>query len=323
MVHSSSLEKILVTGASGYLGERIAGYLSGLGYNVRPAFGSRMPDWGKVLESGSWCYLDVTDFGSCSSAVDGCDAVIHLAAINEWDCVTNPRRAFEVNAIGTYNVLEAAKVAKVKRFIYFSTAHVYGPLVGHISETVVPQPVHPYAYSHLAAEDVVRSFAQGASMATASIRLSNAYGAPRSPEVNRWSLLVNDVCRQVITKKSIDLSSSGLQLRDFIGMMDVVRAVDHLLSVPSSFLMGQPLNLGGNNVKSVLEMAQLIQDRSRAILGIKPEIRKPDSAVGEVSKPFLFDSRRIAESGFKWLGQETAEIDATLQFCMEASSSWS
>jgi UDP-glucose 4-epimerase len=315
-------KKILVTGASGYLGERIAGHLSVLGYNVIPAFGSRIPDWGKELSVG-WRSLDVTDPTSCTAAIEGCDTVIHLAAINEWECIRNPRRAFEINTIGTLNVLEAAKAAKTSRFIYFSTAHVYGPLVGQISESTVPQPVHPYAYTHHAAEDIVRSFAQGAAMATVSVRLSNAFGAPRSPEVNRWSLLVNDVCRQVILKKVIELSSPGLQLRDFVGISDVVRAVEHLLTVPGSLLVGQPINLGGNNIKSVFAMAQLIQQRSEVILGLKPDIRRPDPTIGEVAVPFHFDSSRMAEMGFKWLGHETKEIDDTLRFCLAASGSWS
>ena len=150
--------QVLITGASGYLGERISQFIHGLGYKVRFGFGLRTPAW--ATNGALWDFrnIDILDPSQCLDAVDEIDSVIHLASINEIDCKREPRRAIEINSIGTLNLLEASAAAGVKQFIYFSTAHVYGALSGHITEKLPATPTHPYAYSHHLGENLVRSF---------------------------------------------------------------------------------------------------------------------------------------------------------------------
>ena len=66
------------------------------------------------------------------------------------------------------------------------------------------------------------------------IRLSNSYGAPISKDVNRWTLVVNDLCRQAITNRELKLKSSGEQHRDFIPISDALSAVNLLMKIPSN-----------------------------------------------------------------------------------------
>ena len=116
------------------------------------------------------------------------DAIVHLAAMNEMDCARDPAAALEVNTALTLRLLNAAVAAGVRRFVYLSTAHVYGaPLRGHIDERALPRPVHPYAITHRAAEDFVLAAFDAGRIEGVVLRLSNGVGAPAHAAVDRWT----------------------------------------------------------------------------------------------------------------------------------------
>ena len=142
-------------------------------------------------------------------------------------------RYLERNGIPTIVMGAAKDIVEwcgVPRFLYFSTAHVYGSsLEGTITEQTCPRNLHPYATSHLAGEQAVLEAAQRGAIRGVVFRLSNAFGAPVSSEVNCWMLLVNDLCRQAVTTGELALRTAGLQLRDFVTLEDVTRAVLHVL----------------------------------------------------------------------------------------------
>ena len=310
---------VLVTGASGYLGERVVTHLGGRGISVRAAIGTRKPHWLEGASEQSWCTLRLENEAQCAAAVAGVSSIVHLAALNEWDCAKDPVRALEINSIGTLKLVQAAVQSGVRRIVYISTAHVYGDLKGVINEDIVPKPTHPYAYSHHVSEDVIRSFAVGSKIEGVSLRLSNGFGAPVSPSVNRWTLLVNDLCRQAVTQKQMKLTSRGEQLRDFIPMTDVCRATEHALALPSESCRGHVYNLGGNFVISVWRMAQLIQERCAATLGFTPTLERPDLTTEAAAKvqDFSYDSTLLAQTGFRLSGTAADEIDQLLRFCSE------
>ncbi len=108
-------------------------------------------------------------------------------------------------------------------------------------------------------------------MKTLIFRLSNGYGYPMHKEVNRWTLIFNDLCKQAVTKGKILLRSSGRQYRDFISLHDVARATHHFIfNVPDDWGDGL-YNLGGNCPISILGVAQKISDMYR--LKYKKEIK--------------------------------------------------
>ena len=120
-----------------------------------------------------------------------------------------------------FRAVAASVAAKVKTFIYLSTAHVYGhPLSGSITETTTPNNQHPYATSHLAGEKALLFASGGGEIDGIVLRLSNIYGVPTHKNVDCWMLLVNDLCKQVVTTQRLVLRSSGAQRRNFLTMND-------------------------------------------------------------------------------------------------------
>lgn len=311
--------KLLITGGFGYLGGRLAQFLATrVGYEI--ILGSRQhtepPPWlpqAKVVQT----------WGGSPTALDqicaGVDAVVHLAGINAEDCTADPVAALQVNAVATARLLQVAIRQGVKRFIYLSTAHVYGsPLTGVITENTCPVALHPYATSHRAGEDVVQAAHQRQEIEGVVIRLSNSFGAPAHQDANCWTLLVNDLCRQAATTGKLVLRSAGLQRRDFVTLTDVSRAITHLIDLPVQDVGNGIFNVGGAWAPTVMEMTLLVADRCKAILGFRPEIRRPDSLPEETSQPLDYRIDKLLGTGFKLTGDPEDEINATLVMCSSA-----
>jgi UDP-glucose 4-epimerase len=309
---------VLLTGGLGYLGGRLACALVAVGHQVRCGTrrpGAAAPDW---LPGMSMVMLDWASTETLTEACRGVDCIIHLAAMNEVESTRDPVGALEMNGLASLRLLEAAKAAGVRRFVYFSTAHVYGaPLQGSIDETSLPRPVHPYAITHKVAEDFVLAAHDRKQIEGVVIRLSNGFGAPVTPDVDRWTLLVNDLCRQAAINGELRLNSAGSQLRDFITLADVARAVNHLLQLDAGQLADGLFNLGGGKAMSILEMTERIAARWRALTGRDIAIVRP--AGDGVPPPALnYRCDKLAATGFTLTGQVDREIDDTLQLCLRS-----
>ena len=308
--------KILVTGGFGYLGGRLAQYLTSQeGYEI--LLGSRRqirsPPWLPQAKVVQTCWDSPQGLQEVCSGVD---CIIHLAGMNAQDCASDPDAAMKVNAVATSHLVQVAFRQKVKRFIYVSTVHVYGsPLEGVITEETTPTSAHPYAISHQAGEDAVLALHQSGEIEGIVIRLSNAYGAPADKDVNCWMLLVNDLCRQAAISGRLVLRSAGLQKRDFISLHDVVRAIDHFVELPFDKSRDGIFNLGGEATYRIIELAELIAERCEAVLGYRPEIERPGSVPGESYPELNYKIDKLKETGFSLNGNIKNEIDATLGFC--------
>ncbi len=308
--------KILITGGFGYLGGRLAQFLASQeSYEI--LLGSRRqtqsPSWlsqAKVVET-QWDSPQ-----GLEEVCSGVDAIVHLAGMNAQDCTADPAAAMEVNAVATISLVQAAIRQKVTRFIYMSTVHVYGsPLTGEITEETKPTPIHPYAFSHRAGEDVVLSSHQSGEIEGIVIRLSNAYGSPADKSANCWMLLVNDLCRQAAISGRLVLRSAGLQKRDFIPLHDVVQAIQHLIELPFDKTGDGVFNLGGEATYRIIDLAELIAERCEAVLGHRPEIERPEPTPGEGSPELNYKIDKLKETGFSLNGNLENEIDVTLKFC--------
>lgn len=309
--------RILVVGGFGFVGGRLARHLHHAGHSI--VLGTRQgyasPEW---LPEADVAQIRWQDAGALEESCRGVDAVVHAAGMNAQDCAADPVAALEFNGVATARLLAAAIRSGVQRFICFSTAHVYAsPLAGAITENTCPRNLHPYATSHLAGEYAVLGAGRRGQIQGVVLRLSNAFGAPVWKDANCWTLLVTDLCRQAVVTGRLKLHTAGMQLRDFITLEDVSRAVLHLLQVEPARLGDGLFNLGGEAVVSVFSMTEQVAARWKAMTGRDLPIIRPGPS-GPMPEPLDYSCDKLKATGFSLTSPVSQEIDATLGMCMAA-----
>jgi len=245
------VNRILVTGASGYIGCHLIAELLREDYAVRALVhkSRAIPMGGIESVKGDVCHLAELD-----QAVRGCNKVVHLACLSMNQSWNDPESDFNVNALGTFNMLKAAQGAGIKQFVYTSTAQVYGPRQNlPISEDDFIRPNSPYAASKLCGEVLCTTFARCYGFGTTVLRLFNVYGAP-----------IDGHDRGTVESIFLERVSKGLapiikslpeEGRDYIHIRDVVRAIRLALQAEAK---GEIINIGTGTMTTLLRLAQLI-----------------------------------------------------------------
>jgi UDP-glucose 4-epimerase len=310
--------RILITGGLGYLGARLAQYLAtNTIHSIQ--LGTR-----KNISTVDWLSqvkVVNTNWNSSFELENICqdvDIVIHLAGMNASDCMNNPTLALKVNGFSTKNLLQAAISKNVNRFIYLSSAHVYGsPLIGKIIEKSATRNLHPYATSHKAGEDIVRSANSKGEIEGIVIRLSNSFGPPVDVQTNCWSLLTNDLCRQAAESSIMIIKNRVNERRDFISLSNASRAIEHLINLPSNQLNDGLFNLGGEWSPTITEVAKILSDRIYLLSGKNIIIKSQSLSNNSKSSKLDFDISKIKLTGFELINDRNKEFDNLIQFCFK------
>lgn len=262
------MQSVLVTGASGYIGQHLVRSLLKDGVAVRGFSRGPKP---VGLSAVEWCQGDVRRLANVKRAVKDCDAVVHLACLPLGRSWQDPLSDFQVNAESTLNVLHATRAADVRQVVYASTAQVYG-FVDHlpVAEDAPTQPVLPYAASKLCGEVLCTTFARCYGLGAVVLRLFNVYGTPvdRSERGTVEAVFVRRVSQGLppVIKGSPD------EGRDFIHVSDVVRAIWLALDVE---MKGEVINVGTGIMTTLLELARLVIEISGA--KVNPVMKKTDA----------------------------------------------
>lgn len=260
---------------------------------------------------------------SSESLVDVCqgiDCIVHLAACNEVECSLNPEQALIVNGLHTQKLLNASIMAGVKRFIYISTAHVYGAsLDGFVTEKTQERPINTYAITHRVAEDFVIEANYRGLIEGLVLRLSNVIGRPQNTYVDRWTLLANQLCREVVIFNTLTLKSSGEQVRNFISMRDTLRAMMHFIKLDSNIIGDGIFNVGGIENIKILDLAEIIVSRSKKLLNKSPIMTTNKSDAIPSTEKFCFSIEKLLSTGYVFESNIQNAIDETLLFCQEYS----
>ena len=284
---------IALTGWSGLIGSAVLRALSGK-HDIRTIGRSQNSDL--VADLSQPTTISALDLG-------GCDAVVHCAGIVDED-FSDPERAFRRATQGMAALVARASSYKLSHFIYISSAHVYGALVGKISENTPPNPLSDYAIAHYASEQILRR-ATGAGLCAAVLRPCAVFGIP--PDVTnfrRWSLIPFAFPKSLIDKSRIELKSAGTQRRNFVGAEDVARAAAIWLNDASSnpFEIINPI---GKADMSVFAFARTCAEIAEQVTGKSATILRPDSPDCTVD---LFD---YTTRDTRFIG--SADLGATIQ----------
>lgn len=306
--------RILITGAFGYLGGRISSFFSSIPDHEIILASSRNVKTSYLPKHIKFIQINWEDEQSILNACSNIDIIIHTSGMNAHECSSKPVEALIVNGVYTAKLVKSAISNNVKKIIYFSTAHVYDkPLKGIITENVCPKNKHPYSTSHLAGEDVVIQSHLSGKIQGIVLRLSNCIGAPTDLNSNCWMLLVNDLCKQVIEQKKMKLNTNGEQLRNFITIIDVCRVLRSITELNFKVDDNIIFNIG-NKTMTIIKMAQIIQKRSKLVLGFSPKIEVLDQENIE-HENFHYMTYRLDAIGFRNFTNYEKEIDDLLIFC--------
>ena len=306
--------RILITGGFGFIGSRLGQYFHERGFEV--ILGSRKkrpsPTW---LPEAKIVLIKWDEVENLRRICNGIDIILHCAGMNAGDCVANPKAALDFNGLATERFAHAAAISDVKTFVYFSTAHVYSDIfTGEISEKLKPSNDHPYASTHLLGEFAALTSNQNSKMNVIVLRLSNIVGAPADKSADCWGLIANDLCRQAIESKEIMLRTSGKQHRNFMGISQLLKAVDHLI-IRSPENKSEIFNVGGNNSISIIELAKVIQTRFKIRFNASLPLIIPDNRNNEEGQSFDFKIDHLLSTNFKLDGKLESDIDELLVFC--------
>lgn len=293
--------RILVTGGFGYLGSHISNHFLNKGHEVKILSKTPHPELSNWSQQFEVVIGNVSDYSSVENCCRDIDVVIHAAALNEVDCRVKHREALLVNGYGTRNVLEDASKNKVKKFIYLSTFHVYGPPRAEIiTEETLPDPINSYSITHYLAERYCRQFEVEKRVRNYILRISNGYGAPLFRSIDRWTLVLNDLCAMVFSQKNLVLRSKGIQERDFVAIRDILQGVEIFVENDIEGEDSTIYNLGGENNVSILSLANAVAEvyEERYNENISVEIPK-DAAEPDIQISFKFSIDKIKKLGYQ------------------------
>ncbi len=250
----------LVTGGAGFIGSHIVDVLLARGDKVRVldnlSTGHR-ENLSAVIDKIDFIEGDIREAATVQEAIAGVDFVFHLAAmVSVPESMEKPVEAELINAVGTLNVLTAAKTAGVRRLVLSSTCAVYGdePTLPK-TEAMPPQPKSPYAVSKLAAEAYCRLFNESFGQETAMLRYFNVFG-PRQDPSSVYSGVISIFVDKISQGVAPFIFGDGEQTRDFVFVADVVRA--NLLASTTPAAAGQVLNIGTGHQVSINQLFETL-----------------------------------------------------------------
>jgi UDP-glucose 4-epimerase len=257
---------------------------------------------------------DIRNAQDMITCTKGADCILHLAAnTGVGPSVENPRLDMEQNVSGTFNMLEAARINQVGKFIFASSGAPAGEVEPPIHEELAPHPVSPYGASKLAGEAYCSAYARTFGVKTIALRFGNVFG----PLSRHKSSVVAKFIRQAFEGTVCEIYGDGGQTRDFIYIDDLVQAVFRAAAID---LGGEVFQIASGREHTVEEIALMIREELVSMAGIDMRISHGDSRLGDVRRNFADTSKsaRVLQWTPSWDLREG--IRETIRYFMAADS---
>ncbi len=317
--------RILITGGCGFIGTSL---ISAINSNTPQAFIVVLDDFsagtandlsevtqfslakpdnlsgntGVVLVEGNIC-----DAKTTLEVTRDVDTIIHLAAnTGVAPSVNDPRMDMESNVIGTFNLLEAARINQANKLVFASSGAPAGTVSPPIHEELPPHPVSPYGASKLAGEGYCSAYSNSFGISTVCLRFGNVYG-PRSK--NKTSVVAKFI-RQAIEGIPCEIYGDGNQTRDFIYIDDLINAI--LLSM-EKHLRCETFQIAGGKEMTILEVSNLISGLLKK-KGVNMEIKFDSPRVGDVMRNFSDIRKAQSLLGWQYKTDITDGLEKTIEY---------
>jgi UDP-glucose 4-epimerase len=311
-LHQLDDSRILVIGGAGFLGSHITDQLTQTGAReivvvddfvrgTRANLAEAVRDPRVQVVEGS-----ITDRPLLASLMTGADYVFHLAALWLYECVHEPRKALEVNVVGTYNVVEAAAAAGVKKVVYSSSASVYGDAA--FTPMTEDHPFNNrtmYGATKIAGEQFFRAFYEQTRTDYVGLRYMNIYG-PRMDYKGTYVSVIMKVLDRIEEGLPPIIFGDGSQAYDFVHVADVARA--NILAMQAE-ATDEFFNIGIGVKTTIRELVDLLLEITGSDL--EPEYRPQEQ---------MFVTHRVGstEKAERLLGfRATVPLEAGLRSVVE------
>ncbi len=275
--------KMLITGGSGFVGSHLCEKYTKEGHTVLCLdnfMSGNLANVRHLLDCRNFKLIkgDIRDYELLEKIMSDVEVVFHLAAQVHVDrSYVEPRLTYDVNVMGTQNVLEAARIHDAKRIIYASTSEVYGSAqYSPIDEQHPLNAPHPYGASKIAADRMCYAYIRTYGMNISIVRLFNIFG-PRQRDVG-YGGVISIFTRRILSDMSPIIYGDGSQTRDYTYVDDAVRAYDLILNHAEP--INEPINFGSGRDESILDLAKRLIHLAGKDGQIKPVYVEP--RIGEV-----------------------------------------
>jgi nucleoside-diphosphate-sugar epimerase len=294
------MSSFLVTGGAGFIGSHLVESLLADGHFVRIldnfVTGKRenIPLGATLIEG------DVGDAEIVRKAAQGVDGIFHLAAIPSVPLsVEDPVGTFRTNVMGTLHVLDAARLAGVKRVVATSSSAVYGDQPTPHSTDAVARPMSPYGMHKFMGEKLAAMFSSIYGLQTVSLRHFNVYG-PRMADTGAYASVINIFLNQHRKGIPLTIIGDGEQTRDFVHVSDVVRAYK-TATINESIGRGEVFNVGTGQGRTVNQVAALIGGPVEHLPPRKGDILHSVADVSKTKELLGWEANKSFEEGLNEL----------------------
>jgi len=299
--------RYLVTGGAGFIGSNMVDELVRRGHSVTvldDLSAGKESNLADVRARIDFQQGSITDLPTVEAACRGVDCVIHLAARTSVPrSVADPLETNRINIDGTLNVLVAARMAKVRRFVYAASSSAYGetPTLPKV-ETMKPEPISPYGVTKYAGELYAQAFGHSYGLENACVRYFNVFG-PRQDPTSPYSGVLSRFMLAVIEGQQPVVFGDGEQSRDFTYVENVVDETLRACEAPGA--SGKVFN-GGTGARitlnEVLKLLGKITGKKIEAKYVPPrtgDIRDSQADISLARKVLGYEPRVLFEEGLQ------------------------
>jgi len=272
-----------VTGGAGFIGSHMVDLLLDRGFEVRVVdnlVGGRKSnlDHHKTNAKLSCYWEDIRGLQSSSPIFEDADYVFHFAGIGDIvPSIEAPSEYMDVNVQGTVRVLECARHARVRKFVYAASSSCYGLASTPTREDHPINPQYPYALSKYQGEQAVLHWHQVYKVPVNSICIFNAYGT-RVRTTGVYGAVFGVFLKQKLAAKPFTVVGDGSQSRDFIYASDVAEA---FLAAAESNISGERFNVGAGNPQTINHLVELLGGE---VVYVPKRPGEPNCTFADISK---------------------------------------
>jgi UDP-glucose 4-epimerase len=273
----------VVTGGAGFIGSHMVDLLLARGYRVRVIdnlAGGREANLAHHSNESRLSFerMDIRRLSPGEQSFQDVELVFHFAGIGDIvPSIERPSEYMDVNVQGTVNVLECARAANAKKFVYAASSSCYGLAAIPTCEDHPIAPPHPYALSKYLGEQAVLHWHNVYRLPANSIRIFNAYG-PRVRTTGAYGAVFGVFFKQKLAGKPFTVIGDGQQRRDFVYVTDVAKA---FLRAGETRFAGHVWNLGAGNPQTVNRLVELL---GGPVVHIPKRPGEPDCTWADVGK---------------------------------------